>query len=334
MGADKITILVSRGCRLGKMVRTGGEIASFDKARTFDLFERSIEGLTELGGWLRWLSDRSDCCVVRGAILDAARTRAVRRLLQRDPKTGDSPTLRDVPRRWLALDLDSLALPEYVAPTDLPACAAVAIERLPPAFRGASCIVQATGSHGIKPGLRLRLWYWLDRPTTGAELKAWLCAAPIDRSVFGAAQLIYTATPVFVGCRDHLPRRFAWLSGEATLRMPPSEEALATPSRKPLPQLRITSHAEAREYAYAALVQAARRISTAVEGERHSTLIAACCRLTPLLRARVVDESTAREVARRAAEAAGMDDRREIDLAISWAFTRTCSCPFGETENG
>ena len=45
------------------------------------------------------------------------------------------------------------------------------MERLPSAFAEAEGIVQASAGHGIKPDIRLRLWFWLDRPITGAEAK-------------------------------------------------------------------------------------------------------------------------------------------------------------------
>ena len=157
MSADQLTILSSRWRRLAKTVTRDGEIIPYDRARIFDFFERPVSNLTDIGGWLSWLSDRQDCCVVRAAISDPARTQGVRRLLFPDSKTGDQATLRDVARQWVALDFDDLPARANVQLGDLPSCAAVAIERLPSAFCGAACIVQATASHGIKPGIRLRL---------------------------------------------------------------------------------------------------------------------------------------------------------------------------------
>jgi hypothetical protein len=58
------------------------------------------------------------------------------------------------------------------------------------------------------------LWFWCDRPVTGAELRHWLRGAPVDPSVFGAAQPVYTATPVFaIGAADPLPHRLLLLPG-------------------------------------------------------------------------------------------------------------------------
>ncbi|MCK8788241.1 hypothetical protein M0638_28220, partial [Roseomonas sp. NAR14] len=111
-----------------------------------------------LAALLHDLAGRRSCAIVRGAIADPARTRGVRRLVHADPKTGDAPTLRDVPRAWIALDLDGMPLPAGTDPRDLAACGAIARATLPAAFREAACLVGATASHGLKSGARLRLW--------------------------------------------------------------------------------------------------------------------------------------------------------------------------------
>ena len=175
---DTLTVIRARGRRLAKLIRSDGTVEGYDDAKHFDLFTVSIPDLDGLHRLLRRLLDRPDCAVIRGEIANPDRVLRVRRLLYPDKKTGDVPTLRGVARQWLALDIEGVPRPEQVAATDLGGCATEAIERLPVAFRGARCIVQASGSHGIKPGVRLRLWYRLARPTTGAELKRWLHGAP------------------------------------------------------------------------------------------------------------------------------------------------------------
>ena len=133
--------------------------------------------------------------------------RGVRRLLRGDPLVGDAPTLREVPRRWLALDLDSVPLPPGLDPRDLAACARAVLPLLPAPFRRAAVVAAATASHGIKPGARLRLWFWCDRLLTCAECKRWLAGAPVDAAVFAPAQPIYCASPLVMGRPDHIPRR-------------------------------------------------------------------------------------------------------------------------------
>lgn len=328
MSTDQITILCSRGPRLAKLVNADGEITPYDRARTFDLFERPVDDLAGLGAWLRWLSDQPGCCVVRGAILDPARTRGVRRLLSRDPKTGGGPTLCDVARWWLALDVDSLPRPEHVKATDLPACAAVAIERLPPAFHGASCIVQATASHGLKPGVRLRVWFWLDRPTTGVKLKTWLRAAPIDMSVFGAAQPIYTAAPLFApGLSDHLPTRMVKVPGHPVVHVPPPGD-LTPPRQSPTARAPSAAYGSGRRGAFTALSRAVVRVSTAVEGERHNALVGAACGLARFVSGGCLSAEDVCTALSNAAEQVGIPSE-ETQSVIAWALAHVSAPALG-----
>jgi len=230
---ETITVVRSHGRRLAKAIRVDGSIEDYGGVPTVDLAEVEIDGLDGLEALLCRIERRRDYCVVRGAIADRMRTRGVRRLLHRDPATGDEPTLREEPRRWAALDFDGVPRPDWIECADLLGCACVAIATLPDEFRRVRFIVQATAGHGLKPGLRLRLWCWLSRPTTGAELKYWLRSAPVDPSGFGAAQMIYTAAPVFLpGSFDPLPTRLDVVPGDAEVTVP-------APRRLRSPQLRM-----------------------------------------------------------------------------------------------
>lgn len=211
--------------------------------------------------------------------------RGLRRLLHPDPQTGDCATLLDVPRAWLALDLDGLPLPDGLDPHDLAACGEVARLALPHAFRTAACIIGATAGHGFKPGARLRLWCFLSRPMIGAELKRWLGNAPVDRALFSAAQVIYTAAPLFTGMKDPLPARLVRLDGAARVVVPNTEE-LAPPPRKRASTRRsssmmttttttTTTPAPRRgSYGFTALTRAAARIAAAPVDSRHATALA------------------------------------------------------------
>jgi len=230
---ETITVVRSHGRRLAKAIRVDGSIEDYGGVRTVDLGEVEIDGLEALEAVLRRLEHRRDCCVVRGGIADPSRVKGVRRLLYHDRESGDEPTLREMPRRWLALDFDGVPRPDWIECADLLGCACVAIATLPDEFRRVRFIVQATAGHGLKPGLRLRLWCWLSRPTTGAELKYWLRSAPVDPSGFGAAQMIYTAAPVFLpGSFDPLSARLDIISGDAEVTVP-------APRRLRPPQPRI-----------------------------------------------------------------------------------------------
>jgi hypothetical protein len=266
-----VTLLRAHGRRLAKVVTAAGGIIDYDLARIFDLAEVSVASLGELADLLGGLERRRDYCVVRGAVADPRRLKGVRRLVYRDPATGEEPTLREAARRWVALDFDGLPRPGWIAPADLLGWACVAVRGLPAAFRRARFIVQATSSHGLKPGVRLRLWCWLSRPASGAELKYWLRGAAVDRSVFAPAQLVYTAAPVFLtGAFDPLPYRLAMMPGDAEVAVP----GISRLRPKSSPGRLV----EALE-GPADVGRLVRFVETAAAGERNRRLYWAACRL-------------------------------------------------------
>jgi hypothetical protein len=284
-----------------------------------DLFDFTVTDLAAVYRLLVHLLRRTDCAVVRGTIADAGRVRHVRRLAHADTKTGDIPTLRDVARCWLALDMEGVDKPAYVPATDLARCACVVIGRLPAVFHGVECIAQATASHGIKPGCRVRLWYWLTRPATGRELTRWLRHSPADPSVFRAVQPIYTAAPVFApGANDHLPQRMMVLPGAKLVAVPPLE-TIEPAKRVPVKPLPTTGATAAARYAFAALTNAAVRIRLAGVGQRHPTILREARGLARFVAAGLLTESSIAEVLRSSGQDTGKPEE-EIDAIIAWAM--------------
>ncbi len=334
---NSVTILRARSRRLAKLVHPDGRVEGYDQARTFDLAERPVPDLAALADLLRGLLPRWDMAVVRGAIADPQRVRGVRRLLHPDAKMREPATLRDVPRRWLALDMEGIPLPADVPAADLHACYHIALATLPEAFQGCACIVQASGSHGIKPDLRLRLWFWCDRPVGGAELKRWLRHTPADPSLFGAAQPIYTAAPVMAGgAIDPLATRIAVISGRALLTagaIPPHPPP-RTPAPGEIHALAGSHRAEhlSGRYAHAALIRAATNIATA--DKRHPCIIRECTGLARLVHAGLLAESAMRAVVTEAARRAGKEDGSEISSCIAWALAHPSTGKLPEARRG
>jgi hypothetical protein len=255
------------GVTLAKTWRTDGTCEAYGHAKRVNLLPHTLPDFEALAGLLEGLAGHPRRCVVRGAVADPDRVREVRRLLHPDRDTGEAPTLRDVPRRWCALDMDAVPLPASVSPENLERCARHALALLPPAWQVAQCIVQATAGHGFKPGARLRLWFWLSRLTRGDELAAWLRGRAVDASVFRAAQPIYTAAPIFEGRADPLPRRLATLPGATAVEVP--SPALLSPPRPP-----SRSHAMPRTGDGARALDYARRVIAGQrEGARHDTAL-------------------------------------------------------------
>jgi hypothetical protein len=312
------------------MVRSDGRIDGYDSAFLFDMTNHPVANLDALAELINKLLPRRNMCVVRGEIIDPAHSRGVRRLLHTDKITGDRPILRNVPRRWLALDMEGLALPAGVPAADIIACARLALATLPDEFSAAGCVVQASGSHGFKPDIRLRLWFWCDRPMAGAELKRWLRDTPADPAVFGAAQPIYTARPVLGdGLVDPVPHRLALLPGSPMVRAP-AHEALAPPLRPATPPV-VIHLAHVDHYARAALARAADRIMHA--SKRHPTIISECRGLARLVHARLLPEADLRAVVLKAAAVAGKDDAREIENCIAWGLENPSDGKVPEVRN-
>jgi len=316
---DSLTVLRARGRRLAKLVHPGGRAEPYDSARRFDMHRMTVADLDALARVLARLLHRPDCCAIRGAPIGLDQAEPVRRLLYTCRKTGELPTVAEQPRQWLALDMEGIPLPPEVPASALAQCAALAIARLPSAFAGVRCVVQATAGHGFKPDLRLRLWFWCSRPMDGGELKRWLRGTPADPSVFGAVQPIYTAAPLFApGCTDPLPERMAMLDGTALVR-PPSAAALAPAALTPRPCKSGTVHCgTGAAYARAALVRAVARITGG--GPRHPAIISEARSLARLIPAGLLTERELRAVLEAAAMQAGKDDAAEITACITWGL--------------
>jgi hypothetical protein len=318
-GADPLdphalTLARTRGRRLCKLRHADGRVEDYDNARLYDLATAAAPDLAALAGLLCDLAGRRDTCALRGAVADPARTRGVRRLLHPDAATAEAPTLAEAARAWLALDLDGLPLPAGTDPRDLAACGEAARGALPAPFRCAAAGVQATAGHGFKPGARLRLWCLLTRPLSGAECKRWLRDAPVDRSVFGAVQPIYTAAPLFVGMADPLPRRLAILAGAERV-MVPDPAALAS-ARHPGSPAAVTAVGD--RYALSALSRAAARIATAPDGGRHGAALREAWGLARLVRAGLLSEAELARTIGGALRQAG--EAAEGEAIAAWAI--------------
>ncbi len=316
-----ITVVRARGRRLAKLIRRDGAAEGYDAAKTVDLHPRRVAGLVGLHALLEALADRPDCCAVRGEPADPARVLGVRRLSRDDARTGDAATLREMPRRWVALDLDDLPLPAATDPRDLAACRAAVAPLLPAAFGAAACLVQATARHAIRPGARLRLWFWLSRPVGGTELRLWLRGAPVDASIFRCAQPIYTARPLFEAgaAADPLPRRLAMLPGTAAVEAP--DAAAPAPPRRVAAAVPLPTPARGDRYAMAALARAGAAIRRG-EGGRHPLAVKEAMGLARLVRAGLVTRGEVERVIASALDVPGRGTVPEEEAAgvVAWAL--------------
>lgn len=158
------------------------------------------------------------CLDQLAAVLDAAGRRGLY-LVRGEPAPGQplegmrrthrgrSPTIQEADQQWVLIDFDSLRPDvrgdEFVS--DVARYSALAREALPPEYHGVACWYQATASAGIKPGIRLRLAFWLDRPVSNEYLRKRFIGNgtrqrpeyPVDVSLYTPSQPCILAPPEF-----------------------------------------------------------------------------------------------------------------------------------------
>jgi hypothetical protein len=313
-----VTVVEAHGPILAKRWHANGTDTPYDNARTVSLHPEPVADLAALHALLLRLLHAPRCCLVRAEPIDPARVRRVRRLLHPCPETGEAPTLREVPRRWVAVDIDGLPLPAGTDPRDLAACAKLARAALPHAFRDAAGIVQGTAGHGIKPGARLRWWSWLSRPVTGVELDGWFSGFPVDLATFRPVQAIYTAAPLFdAGVVDPVPERLALVPGAREV-VPVPAPALLRPVRV---EPRRVAAPDAGQGGAAALAYARRTIAAAPVNARHATAKKMAAFLSHLHRDGEVKAGDVAEAVAAGIEAAGKD-RAEGEAIARWTLAQ------------
>lgn len=210
---------------------------------------------------------------------------------------------------------------------DSPLAVRAAVSTLPPEFHGASAWWQMTSGAGIKPGIRMRLWYWLDRPVSDAEAKRWLEASPVDGSIYGAVAIHYTASPIFDDpADDPVPIRsgFFWRHHN-TVAVPELPEP--TPEPRPATTYRggdfANSQDRAKRYA-AACIDSVVAAPTGT-GKGRTNLIAVARKLYSMANAGLLDHAQVTAELHAAMQARGWTgtgknfSADEVERHLQWA---------------
>jgi hypothetical protein len=301
--------------RLTKRITEAG-IEDYDRASLFRPSAWQLECVEDFLELLTLLEPQTDACIIRGVLKPdhAERAEVLRRYADHH---GDLAMFKPADRQWLMVEADSLPCPPGVDPKD-PELAGGAVRMvLPPEFRSARCVVQLSSGAGIKPGLRVHLWFWLDRPISDAEAKRWLRGAPVDLAVFNPIQAHYVARPLFGDgvddpCGDG---RLAVLHGFAEVEVPD----LPDPERpRPVFASMVGGghhHGGAEAYANACL----RRLALAPEGRRHNACLAVSCRLLGLSKAGLLDPVRVAGQIKGVMHGKGMD-LPEVNAILEWAW--------------
>jgi hypothetical protein len=179
---------------------------------------------------------------------------------------------------------------------------------LRPEFAGVGCVAQATSGAGVKPGIRARLWYLLDRPISDGEARRWLAGAPVDHSIFRAVQPIYTAAPVLRGVADPMQWRLCLVPGPRVTVPELPEPPAPTPLTR-----REPGYATGPHYALAALEAECRAVVAAGVGGRHEALNRAAFKLARFVASGELSEGEVALCLIAAARDAGITDgEREL----------------------
>ena len=220
---DSLTVLTTKGPLATKTIRfrPAGppEVENYGRAARFSFAVRPFCSFGEFANILKSLEQKPRSFIVRGEPIDGINRQDAPRRLHPEYNPDGSikipATLQAAPRRWLGLDFDSIPGPPHIDPLfDPDWVVEYVISLLPVEFHGASFFWAFTSGHGIKPGIRLRIFCLLDRPLEDWVLKIWLKNAPVDAAIFAPTQPIYTAFPLFIGGSDPVPYRSGVWQGD------------------------------------------------------------------------------------------------------------------------
>jgi hypothetical protein len=184
----------------------------FSTGKLFNVSEEPVSDLQSLSALLLRLEDDAIHTVIRGSLVDG----------QNNPVPRNKEIFIATPRQWCMIDIDSLSWDGDVS--DQQEMVSYAIQQLPPEFQSADCWYHFSSSMGIKDGINVHLWFWLERKCSDNELKAWLSGYPADDHMFNPIQIHLTANPQFSnGAVDPYPNRsglFKAGTGISTVTVP------------------------------------------------------------------------------------------------------------------
>ena len=123
----------------------------FSTGKLFNVSEEPVSDLQSLSALLQRLENDSKHTVIRGSLTDD----------QNSPVPRKMEYFTTTPRQWCMIDIDSLAWDGDLY--DQQAMLSYAIQQLPAEFQSADCCYHFSSSMGIKSGINVHLWFWLER---------------------------------------------------------------------------------------------------------------------------------------------------------------------------
>ena len=127
----------------------------FGPGSEFLVSQHPVHDLQSPASVIGGLEDEPAKAVIRGLPL----------LPENGPVARQSQNFSSKSHHWCTIDIDSLAwdgdLQDHKAMLEYASC------QLPPEFQQADFWYHFSSSMGIKPGIRVHLWCWLERPCSG-----------------------------------------------------------------------------------------------------------------------------------------------------------------------
>ena len=171
-----------------------------------------------------------------------------RKAIERDPAQQHTPAAFLDDNGEGACSLPNDGDPDPIDPVHDPEiCLRAIYNLLPGEFRDTTCYYQQTSGAGIKPGVRMRLWFWCERSVSDAEAKRWLGGCVVDTSLYSPVQPHYVARPIFrPPSLDPVRQRlgFFWRHA-AAVPLPELPEPASSPTTEPRerkPVVHISDH--------------------------------------------------------------------------------------------
>lgn len=213
---DNLIVLEAEQGRRCAKAYSPGEEHAYNAGTHFRVERRPVESIEDVARVLTEIEGDSRRMVVRGDVTSEAAAKLVR--FEDEGEHGPAwrngfwrrkgPVFNDVPRHWMMLDVDSqecdgdpVANPEAAALTFINT-------KLPKCFHDVSFYWHLSSGAGIKPGLRIHLWFWLTKPMGSEAMRDWAKTVPnVDPAVYKAVQPHYTANPLFNGVRNPVETR-------------------------------------------------------------------------------------------------------------------------------
>jgi hypothetical protein len=234
-----ISVLQCPGGQVVTKTWTLDGVKGYDKAYRFMVHPQEVGDILELERLLRRFSTRQDCMIIRGFPCEGIDL--TQPVLRRMHPHKDDPRIYFEERDgqpWFLLDIDKIPIPQSVDPAADPEGAINwIVENVlkDTELQDTTFCFQWSASSGMTSPdlLSVHLWFWLDRPMTDVQLKAWFYSTELpdrhgDPALFRCVQPHFVGNPLFKdGIPDPLKARIGLRRGAknvATLTVPPAPE--------------------------------------------------------------------------------------------------------------